>query len=117
MGIPGQTFWTSSFKQCKRSLARGQGPRKKAKGVKYEDSHSPFKFNISKAEKAVKFGKGLFLFSTVTWMLRELELVNLDTGDLSLDHLAKKVTLHIKVSKADPTAKRRESGALCNVFV
>lgn len=93
-----------TFKQCKRALARGQGPRKKAAEVPLEKRHHPNRLNFSKSEKAVKFGKDLFVFSVV-WMLREIELAALDTGDLTIDHTTKRVSLYLKMSKVDPTGK------------
>lgn len=92
------------FKQCKRALARGQGPRKKAAEVPLEARHKPNKLNFSKTEKAVKFGKELFVFSVV-WMLREIELAALCTNDLTIDHTSKRVSLYLKMSKMDASGK------------
>eukprot|EP00435_Cladocopium_sp_Y103_P025351 s1252_g6.t1 len=89
-----------AFKQCKRALARGQGPRKKALEVPRPLRDAPKKLSFAQSEKAVKFGRELFSFCVV-WMLREIELADLTTGDVTIDHMSKKVSLHIKISKTD----------------
>ena len=99
---PGRICWTK-VKQCKKALGRGQG-RKKAVEVKLEDRHLPKKLNFNKTEKAVKFGKDLFIPSVV-WMLRDLELAALSTGDFSIDHITKRVNMHLKLSKMDSVGK------------
>eukprot|EP00435_Cladocopium_sp_Y103_P029770 s454_g7.t1 len=66
------------------------------------------------AERAVKFGKELFVFCVV-WMLRELELANVDTEDITLDHTSRRVTLALKMTKMDQGAKgvKRTLQCLC----
>ena len=102
------------FKQCKRALTRGQGPRKKAKEVSKEERLKPKKLSFQKADKAVKFGKELFDFCVV-WMLREIELAALNTEDLVTDHISKRVCLNLKLSKMDAEGKgiRRTLQCLC----
>eukprot|EP00435_Cladocopium_sp_Y103_P030997 s2922_g7.t2 len=104
-----------TFKQCKRALARGRGPRKKAAEVPREARAHPNKLKFSQADKAVKFARELFVFCTA-WMLREIELASLCTEDVMLDHLSKKVTLHLKLSKMDNEGKgvRRTLQCLCH---
>ena len=110
--------WTDQldrvFKQCKRALCRGQGPRKKAAEVGWDRRHNPFRLNFNKSEKAVKFGAQLFLFSVI-WMLREIELALLSTEDLVMDHLSKRVTMNLRLSKMDAEGKgvRRTLQCLC----
>eukprot|EP00435_Cladocopium_sp_Y103_P003205 s166_g1.t1 len=110
--------WTDAldraFKQCKRALARGQGPKKKAAEVPRELRAHPLKLKFSQADKAVKFGRELFIFATA-WMLREIELAGITTEDLMIDHLSKKVTLHLRMSKTDSEGKgvRRTLQCLC----
>ena len=103
-----------TFKQCKRALARGQGPRKKAVEVPANLRDNPNKLTFAQNNKAVKFGVEIFKFCVV-WMLREIELANLTTKDIILDHTGKRVTLNIRVSKMDPEAKgvKRTMQCLC----
>ena len=103
-----------AFKQCKRALARGQGPKKMALEVGAEARAKPSKLNFSQSGKAVKFGAELFVFCT-TWMLREIELGILTSGDLLVDHINKKVTLHLRLSKMDQEGQgvRRTLQCLC----
>eukprot|EP00435_Cladocopium_sp_Y103_P026763 s1801_g6.t1 len=110
--------WTDAldraFKQCKRALARGQGPRKKAAEIPKELRERPHRLTMAQAERAVKFGKELFVFCVV-WMLRELELANVDTEDIMLDHTSRRVTLALKMTKMDQGAKgvKRTLQCLC----
>lgn len=69
------------FKQCKRALARGKGPGKKAPEVPLERRERPLKPPWDRNRSLVKFGVELFLFA-MTWMLRELEVVTMDTKDV-----------------------------------
>eukprot|EP00435_Cladocopium_sp_Y103_P056771 s1426_g19.t1 len=111
--------WTDAldraFKQCKRALARGQGPRKKAAEVPAGLRENPNRLTFAQADKAVKFGKELFVFCVV-WMLREIELANICTEDIMLDHTVRRVTLTLKMTKTDPEAKgvRRTLQCLCS---
>ena len=103
------------FKQCKRALTRGKGPSKKAPEVELHQREKRLKPNWGKAATLVKFGVELFLFA-MTWMLRELELVCMDTDDVFfVDHTRKKVTITINTSKMDPEAKgvKRTLQCLC----
>lgn len=102
------------FKQCKRALTRGKGPSKKAPEVELHQREKPLKPNWGKTAALVKFGVELFLFA-MTWMLRELELVCMDTKDVFFDHTRKKVTITINTSKMDPEAKgvKRTLQCLC----
>ena len=102
------------FKQCKRALIRGKGPSKKAPEVELHQREKPLKPNWGKAAALVKFGVELFLFA-MSWMLRELELVCMDTKDVFFDHTRKKVTITINTSKMDPEAKgvKRTLQCLC----
>ena len=104
-----------TFKQCKRALTRGQGPRKRAAEVPKAQRDTPARLSFTQANKAVKFGAEIFRFCVI-WMLRELELANLNTDDILLDYICKKVTLNIRVSKMDPSAKgvRRTLQCLCS---
>eukprot|EP00435_Cladocopium_sp_Y103_P074181 s120_g47.t1 len=113
-GHPWSDALDRAFKQCKRALARGQGPKKRAAEVPRELRAHPLKLKFSQADKAVKFGRELFVFATA-WMLREIELAGITTEDLMMDHLSKKVTLHLRMSKTDSEGKgvRRTLQCLC----
>ena len=104
-----------AFKQCKRALSRGQGPRKRAKEVARAERLAPAKLSFARTSKSVKFGAELFRLCT-TWMLREIELGLLDTGDFMMDHINKKVTMHLKLSKMDQAGAgvRRTLQCLCS---
>eukprot|EP00435_Cladocopium_sp_Y103_P064633 s1151_g26.t1 len=113
-GHPWNDALDRTFKQCKRALSRGQGPPKRAKEVDEHTRKHPNKLNFSATNEGVKFGAELFLMAFV-WMLREIELAGLCTGDVIMDHLAKRVTLNLSVSKMDPAAKgvKRTLQCLC----
>ena len=103
-GFPWSDQLDRIFKQCKRALARGQGPRKKALEVTRAMRDNPNTAYFLKSKEATKFTKDLFLFSMV-WMLREIELANVSTEDIQVDYGARRVALLITVSKTDPSAK------------
>ena len=79
-----------------------------------EERLKPARLNFNKNEKAVKFAKELFNFS-VAWMLREIELAALNTEDLTVDHISKRVCMNLRMSKTDSEGKgvRRTLQCLC----
>ena len=91
------------FKQCKRALCRGQGPRKKAMEVTKEMREATNRAFLVKSDRATRFTRELFRFAMV-WMLRELELANIDTEDLKFEDKERRVSLLIRVSKTDSEA-------------
>eukprot|EP00438_Fugacium_kawagutii_P033981 Skav228939 [mRNA] locus=scaffold2181:356157:357920:- [translate_table: standard] len=102
------------FKLCKRALARGRGPRKRAEEVPPERRRDPGKVSYLTGRRMVKFPGELFKFSMV-WMLREIELANMSTDDLLVDFTGKRVTIRLKASKMDQGAQgvRRSLQCLC----
>ncbi len=102
------------YKQCKRALARGKGPRKKAPEIQTERRERPLKPQWNKQGSLVKFGVDLFIFAMI-WMLREIELAAMNVSDVLIDYMSKKVTVTIRTSKMDAEAKgvRRTLQCLC----
>ena len=96
--------WTDQldrvFKQCKRALERGRGPRKKAKEVNQEMRRHPKKLSLGQAAKVVKFPALLFVFA-MNWMLREIELAAVMTEHIIMNYQNKQVSLRLEVSKTD----------------
>ena len=96
--------WTDQldrvFKQCKRALERGRGPRKKAKEVNQEMRRHPKKLSLGQAAKVVKFPALLFVFA-MNWMLREIELAAVMTEHIVMNYQNKQVSLRLEVSKTD----------------
>ena len=102
------------YKQCKKALARGKGPRKKAPEIRVERRDKPLKPLWSKQNTLVKFGVELFVFAMI-WMLREIELAAMDGTDVLIDYIKKRVTITINASKMDPSSKgvKRSLQCLC----
>lgn len=90
------------FKLCKASLSRAKGPSKKAPEVPEFVRKIPPPKDVSWRTKVV-FAYELFLLATV-WMLREIEVSSLTTNSFLLDHMGKKVTIDLLVSKSDQDA-------------
>lgn len=89
-----------AFKQCKRALDRGKGPRKKALEVDFQMRSNPKKLTWEQSSKVVKFPGLLFTFA-VNWMLRAIELAAVKTEHIILDYHKKKVALKLETSKMD----------------
>ena len=89
-----------AFKQCKRALDRGKGPRKKALEVDLQMRSNPKKLTWEQSSKVVKFPGLLFTFA-VNWMLRAIELAAVKTEHIILDYHKKKVALKLETSKMD----------------
>ena len=102
------------YKQCKRALTRGKGPRKKAPEIPSDKRDKPFKPQWNKQGSLVKFGADLFLFAMI-WMLREIELAAMNVSDVFIDYINKRVTVTIRTSKMDAESKgvRRTLQCLC----
>ena len=110
--------WTAQldrvFKQSKRALDRGRGPKSKAPEVPAQvRQEANYERKVYKS--VVLFPRELFQFGLV-WMLREVEIANFDLDDLEVNSPHKKVTLRWKVSKTDPEAGevRRTLQCLCH---
>ena len=110
--------WTAQldrvFKQSKRALDRGRGPKSKAPEVPVQvRQEANYEKKVYKS--VVLFPRELFQFGLV-WMLREVEIANFDLDDLEVNTHYKKVTLRWKVSKTDPEAGevRRTLQCLCH---
>ena len=102
------------YKQCKRALARGKGPRKKAPEIQVDKRDKPLKPQWNRQGSLVKFGTNLFIFAMV-WMLREIELAAMYVNDVLIDYINKRVTVTIRTSKMDAESKgvRRTLQCLC----
>ena len=110
--------WTAQldrvYKQSKRALDRGRGPKSKAPEVPAQvRQEANYEKKVYKS--TVLFPRELFQFGLV-WMVREVEIANFDVDDLEVNTDCKKVTLRWKVSKTDPEAGevRRTLQCLCH---
>ena len=87
------------FKLCVKALERTKGPKKKALEVTVMERGKP-RGSALKWKTGVKFAQELFIFATI-WMMREIEIANMTTEDILLDHLSKRVTITWRMSKQD----------------
>ena len=103
-----------AFKLCLKSLDRTKGPKKKAPEVPVTDRENPQGSGL-KWKTGVRFAQELFTFATI-WMMREIEVANMTTNDILLDHLSRKVTVSWKASKQDHSNQgvRRTLQCTCN---
>lgn len=103
-----------TFKLCKRGLERGKGPARKAPEVPKERREFTKELLVRATTCKVKFPHLLFVFGMV-WMLREIEIAALNTEDIVVDYVGKKVTLVWQFSKKDQEAlgMKRTLQCLC----
>ena len=103
-GHPWPPLLDRHFKLCMTASKRGLGPAKKAEEVPEKVwAENSSLLSDDDTNTKVHHSRWLFAFS-VHWMLRELEVATIATGDLSLDTKARLVTLRIPVSKTDTEA-------------
>ena len=100
-----------TFKLCIKSLERTKGPKKKALEVPVTERENPQGSGL----KGVRFAQELFTFATI-WMMREIEIANMTTEDILLDHLSRRVTVTWRSSKPDHSNQgvRRTLQCTCN---
>ena len=101
-----------TFKLCKAGLERGKGPKKKAPEGKKEVREFTKELLVRAATCSVKFPHLLFMFGMV-WMLREIEIAAISTGDFLVNHLEKRVSLLWKSSKKDQEGLRIKRTLQC----
>ena len=99
-GHPWSELLDRTFKECKRGLERGKGPRKKAPEVPDCTRKTAREERASSKKASIFFARELFEFG-MCWMLREAELAILSTTHVRIDHILKRVRLRIPVSKKD----------------
>ena len=104
--------WDRKFKLCMRAATRDAGPAKKAVEVKKEHwagglsrEENYGKTNMDKKLKVcLVAAKAAFAVAT-HWMLREIELADLQHKDVAFDVLKRRVTLTWTKSKTDTEAR------------
>ena len=102
--------WTDQLDRtlqlCKRATTRGVGPSNKAREVTTHDEGTSFTepHKVKKAKGFVTLAKELFEFSVI-WMLRRVETQKVEADHITLDGAAKKVSLHLPISKTDQRAE------------
>ena len=96
--------WTD---QLDRTLQlRGVGPGNKAREVTAHDEGTSFTepYKAKKSKGFVTLAKELFEFSVI-WMLRRVETQKVEADHIILDETARKVSLHLPISKTDQRAE------------
>ena len=104
------------FKLCLAAAKRGLGPAKKAPEVPEETWASMGLLPMTNLENTkVPLAPQLFACG-VHWMLREIEIADLTTKDVTLDSETRTVFLNLKVSKTDQAARsvKRALQCLCD---
>ena len=106
MHIEAGHVWTQllefNYKKCKVGVARNRGPRRKAPEVPEGIRRAKRKMILPQGVP-VLFPKELFTFAMV-WMLRRLELEQIEVEDLVINEEEREVELHWKKAKCDQTA-------------
>ena len=106
MHIEAGHVWTQllefNYKKCKVGVARNRGPRRKAPEVPEGIRRAKRKMMLPQGVP-VLFPKELFTFAMV-WMLRRIELEQIEVEDLVINEEEKEVELHWKKAKCDQTA-------------
>ena len=103
-----------TFKLCQRALRRDKGPECRAPEIAWHEvKEELFWWNLP-GKKAVKMPVLAYAWAFM-WMLREIELREVRLGDVKLNRESKHVTLLIRKSKMDQTAKgvRRTLACVC----
>ena len=116
MNHPWTPLLDRHFKLCIAAAKRGVGPRKKAPEVP-ENTWTNGSTLTEPFEEGTKVGHARLLFACgVHWMLREIELAELSTEDVSLDPVSMSVRLNLKQSKIDTEAYgiTRTLQCICN---
>ena len=106
MHIEAGYVWTQilefNYKKCKVGVARDRGPRRKAPEVP-EAVRKAKKRTMLPPKVPVLFPRELFTFAMV-WMLRRIELEQIEVDDLVINEEDREVELHWKKAKCDQTA-------------
>ena len=106
MHIEAGYIWTQilefNYKKCKVGVARNRGPRRKAPEVP-ETVRKAKRKAMLPPKVPVLFPRELFTFAMV-WMLRRIELEQIEVEDLVINEEDREVELHWKKAKCDQTA-------------
>eukprot|EP00435_Cladocopium_sp_Y103_P072097 s218_g39.t1 len=104
MGHPWNALLDRNFKLCLSAAKRGVGPRKKAAEVP-ENTWANADLLPDGKDTGTKVCLAGHLFACGThWMLREIELAGLSSGDIEFDSATRTVTLLWRESKMDTSA-------------
>ena len=89
-----------TLQQCKRSVARAVGPKKKAPEVRNFSDKTNDRNPKKTSKLKVNLAKELFDMGVI-WMLREVELSAIQKEHISMNPKSKMVSLTLPVSKTD----------------